>query len=53
MSYVSITAMLILVLFPVLLPGLITAGHLALGTNRRMRHKSFRLQDGGAVPVTG
>ncbi|BBZ45501.1 hypothetical protein [Mycobacterium parmense] len=34
MTYLSIAAMLVLVLFPVLLPAVITAVHVALGTNR-------------------
>lgn len=34
MTYVSIAAMLVLVLFPVLLPAIITAAHAILGTNR-------------------
>ena len=34
MTLVAIAAMLVLVLFPVLVPALITAGHAILGTNR-------------------
>jgi hypothetical protein len=34
MTYLAIAAMLVLVLFPVLVPAIITAGHAILGTNR-------------------
>jgi hypothetical protein len=34
MSYLAIAAMLVLVLFPVLVPAIITAAHAILGTNR-------------------
>ena len=34
MSYLAIAAMLLLVLLPVLVPAIITAGHAILGTNK-------------------
>lgn len=34
MTYLTIAAMLVLVLFPVLVPAIITAAHAILGTNR-------------------
>jgi hypothetical protein len=33
-ALLALTAMLVLVLFPVLVPAIITAGHAILGTNR-------------------
>jgi hypothetical protein len=33
-TYLAIAAMLVLVLFPVLVPAIITAAHAILGTNR-------------------
>jgi hypothetical protein len=34
MTYLTIAAMLVLVLFPILVPAIITVGHVILGTNR-------------------
>jgi hypothetical protein len=34
MSYLAIAGMLVLVLFPVILPAIITAAHAILGSNR-------------------
>jgi hypothetical protein len=34
MTYLVLAGMLVLVLFPVLIPAIITAGHAILGTNR-------------------
>jgi len=36
-TLLAITAMLVLVLFPVIVPAIITAGHVILGTNRPTR----------------
>jgi hypothetical protein len=36
-ALLALTAMLVLVLFPVLVPAIITAGHAILGTNRPAR----------------
>ncbi|MCV7090306.1 hypothetical protein [Mycobacterium interjectum] len=40
-SILAITAMLVLVLFPVLVPAIITAGHAILGTNRPARTAGY------------
>jgi hypothetical protein len=41
MTYVAIVAMVLLVLFPVLVPAIITAAHNILGSNRPARTHGF------------
>jgi hypothetical protein len=36
-TFLALAAMLVLVLFPVIVPAIITAGHAILGTNRPAR----------------
>jgi hypothetical protein len=41
MTYLSIAGMLVLVLFPLLFPAIITAAHTILGTNQPARTASY------------
>jgi hypothetical protein len=41
MTYVAIVAMVLLVVFPVLVPAIITAAHTLLGSNRPARSAGF------------
>ena len=41
MTYLAIVAMVLLVVFPVLVPAIITAAHNILGTNRPARTPGF------------
>ena len=47
-TLLAIAAMLVLVLFPVLVPAVITAGHAILGTNRPAARKFGALQPAAA-----